>query len=102
MPISREQPIPSGMHFAQFYFGSQAAKACATSTPFDIDPLTRSPAMDPVLIVLVILVLLAAGGWGYGSYYPGPGGAGPSPLVNMLGLLALILLVTFIVLLATG
>ena len=56
--------------------------------------------MDPLMIVLLILVVLALGGAGYG-YYGAPAGGG-SPLISALGVLGLILLVAFIVLLATG
>lgn len=57
--------------------------------------------MDPLMIVLIILVVLALGGAGYG-YYGAPVGGGPSPLISALGVLGLILLVAFIVMLATG
>jgi hypothetical protein len=56
--------------------------------------------MDLLTILLIVLIVLALGGWGYGSFYPGPGGV--SPMVNVLGVVALVLLVALIVMLATG
>lgn len=57
--------------------------------------------MSPLLIVLIVSIVLAIGGTGYG-YYNGPAGGGVSPLVSILGLVALILIVAFVVLLLTG
>lgn len=60
--------------------------------------------MDPetlILIGVLVLVVLSLGGAGYG-YYGAPAGGGPSPLISALGVLGLILLVAFIVMLATG
>ncbi len=56
--------------------------------------------MHPITIGLIVLFLLALGGFGYGRAYPGENG--PSPLVNLLGLLALILIVVVVTLLVTG
>ncbi len=56
--------------------------------------------MDPITILLIVLIVLALSGWGYGTFYPGPSGA--SPMVNVLGVLALLLLVALVVMLATG
>jgi hypothetical protein len=58
--------------------------------------------MDPITILMLVLIVLALGGFGYGAYAGGPVGGGPSPLVSSLGILALILIVAFIVMLATG
>jgi hypothetical protein len=57
--------------------------------------------MDLLTILLIVLIVLALGGWGYGSYYP-PTGGGTSPLVNLLGVVALILITALIVMLITG
>jgi hypothetical protein len=66
--------------------------------------------MDIITISILVVAVLALAGWGYGYYTvpaPAPGTAvqpvaGPSPLFSVLGLVGLILLVTFVVLLATG
>ena len=66
--------------------------------------------MDPITLVILILAILALGGWGYGYYTrpatgavvetaPAPAG---SPGLSILGVIGLILLVAFVVLLATG
>jgi len=58
--------------------------------------------MDLFVVLLIVLILLSFAGWGYGSYYPGPSGAAPSPLINLLGVLGFILLVGLVVMLLTG
>jgi len=65
--------------------------------------------MDALTITLLVLALLAIGSWGYGSYgvRAAPGtvvetGPGPNPGITLLGIVGLILLVAFVVLLATG
>ena len=67
--------------------------------------------MDLLLIALIVVAVLALSGWGYGYYSARPvavtdvsaaPAAGPSPLINLIGVLGLIALVAFIVLWATG
>jgi hypothetical protein len=60
--------------------------------------------MDIVTIAVIVLIVLALGGWGYGYYATpvGPAAAGPSPLIHLLGALALLLIVALVVMLATG
>ena len=63
--------------------------------------------MDIITISILVLAILAIGGWGYGSYVvqPAPGAVvqtGGSPGLTLLGIIGLILLVAFVVLLATG
>lgn len=67
--------------------------------------------MDAILLIVLVAAILALSGWGYGYYYtrPVPGDAvapgpvaGPSPFVNMVGVLGLILLVGFVIMWATG
>ncbi len=64
--------------------------------------------MDIITITLLVLAVLVLGGWGYGYYAatPAPGvvtsAPGPSPVITLLGFVGLILVVAFIVLLATG
>lgn len=65
--------------------------------------------MDIITISILILAVLALGSWGYGSYVvqPAPGtvvqtAPSGSPGLSLLGILGLILLVAFVVLIATG
>ena len=65
--------------------------------------------MDPITLTILIIAILALGGWGYG-YYTRPatgtvvesGPAPAAPGLSLLGIIGLILLVAFVVLLATG
>lgn len=58
--------------------------------------------MDLFTILLILLIVAAFSGWGYGNYYPGPSGAAPSPLIQLLGVAGLVMLVALIVMLITG
>ncbi len=64
--------------------------------------------MDAVTITILILAILALGGWGYGYHtrpVAGPAvetAPAPAPGLSILGIIGLILLVGFVVLLATG
>jgi hypothetical protein len=65
--------------------------------------------MDFLTITILILAILALGGWGYGAYAvrPAPGtvvetAPGPSPAITFLGVIGFVLLIAFIVMLATG
>ncbi|HVK11138.1 MAG TPA: hypothetical protein VM597_20380 [Gemmataceae bacterium] len=65
--------------------------------------------MDIITITILVVAVLALAGWGYGTYSARPvtvvesGPApGPAPGLSLLGIVGLILLVAFVVLLATG
>jgi hypothetical protein len=64
--------------------------------------------MDVLTIALLVLAVLALGAWGYGYYArPAPTTVvetAPAPVLGLtlLGIVGLILLVAFVVLLATG
>ena len=65
--------------------------------------------MDILTITILVVAVLAIAGWGYGSYAARPvavvdsGPApGPSPVIGLLGIVGLMLLVAFVVMLATG
>jgi hypothetical protein len=66
----------------------------------------REKLMDAVTITILVLAILALGGWGYGYYTaPAPAAAvapAPHPGLTLLGFLGLILIIAFVVLLATG
>jgi hypothetical protein len=64
--------------------------------------------MDVITIAFLVLAILALGGWGYGylTAVPVPGrvaGNAPGPAlgITLLGIIGLILLVAYLVLLAT-
>ena len=65
--------------------------------------------MDLITITLLVLAVLALVGWGYGSYARRPvtvvesaPASAPAPGLTLLGIIGLILIVAFVVLLATG
>jgi hypothetical protein len=65
--------------------------------------------MDIITIAILIIAVLALGGWGYGYYATRPAAGvavetvpAPNPGLSLLGIIGLILLVAFVVLLATG
>ncbi len=66
-------------------------------------------ALDIVTLTILVVAILAIAGWGYGSYAARPvtvaetGTApAPAPGLTLLGIVGLILIVAFVVLLATG
>jgi len=63
--------------------------------------------MDAITLILLIVAILALSGAGYGYYNTRPAAGtvvetGPGPGITLLGIVGLILLIAFIVLLATG